>query len=58
MENPGFNVVTKMLAEYSSTTLRFCIMEARPCGDSGFQIRDLQIAYGVNAPNFTASMTQ
>ena len=51
----GFNIVTKTFAEYSSTTLRYCIMEARRCGDSGFQIRDLQVAHRFNAPNFTAS---
>ena len=44
-----------MLAEYSSTTLLFQIREARPCGDQGFQIRDLQVAYRFNASHFTTS---
>jgi hypothetical protein len=42
----GINGVTKCLPEYCSTTLGFCRMEASPRGDSGFQVRDLQIAYG------------
>src|SRR5204862_7157635 len=34
------------LPEYCSTILGSCGMEASPHRDSGFQIRDLQIAYG------------
>ena len=48
-----FQCCYQTLAEYSSTTLRFCVREARPCGDQGFQIRDLQVACRFNASHFT-----
>jgi hypothetical protein len=35
-----------MLVEYSSTTLFFWTREASPCGDWGFQMRDLQALTG------------
>jgi hypothetical protein len=53
-----FRFCYQMLTEYSSTTLLFWIRETRPCGDWGFQIRDLQVAFRFTAPNFTTSTTQ
>jgi len=57
-QKSGYQCCYQIFTEYLSTTLPFWIREARPWGDSGFQIRDLQVAYRFNAITFTASTTQ
>src|SRR5438094_4872529 len=51
-QKSGYQCCYQIFTEYLSTTLPFWIREARPWGDSGFQIRDLQVAYRFNAITF------
>jgi hypothetical protein len=57
-EIPGFSVVTKSWQNIPRQLSGSALGKPAPGGDWGFQIRDLQIAYGFHAPNFTASTTQ
>ena len=48
----GFNVVTKRWQNNSRQLCGFALRK-RPCGDQGFQVRDLQVACRFNASHFT-----
>ena len=57
-EKSGFNLVTKDWRNISRQLCGSGLGKPARAAIWGFQIRDLQVAYRFNAPNFTTSTTQ